>query len=82
MPDDAFTRQKLLEASVYDAASKRMQRESEKLEELGLGNKNLQQEQLQKWMFDWHNKLKDRLEAEIEVLKEEEANRSEYLIMG
>ncbi len=59
-----------------------MQRESEKLEELGLGNKNLQQEQLQKWMFDWHNKLKDRLEAEIEVLKEEEANRSEYLIMG
>ncbi|KLO16665.1 DNA/RNA polymerase [Schizopora paradoxa] len=72
LPDDAFTRQKLLEASVYDAASKRMQRESEKLEELGLGNKNLQHEQLQKWMFDWHNKLKSRIEVEIEVLKKEE----------
>ena len=43
---------------------------------LGLGNKNLQHEQLQKWMFDWHTKLKSRLEAEIASLKKEEEKKS------
>ena len=76
LPDDASTRQKLLEASVYDAAAKRMQREAEKLEELGINNKTLQQEQLQRWMFDWHKKMKKKLEVEIAALMQEEATNS------
>ena len=72
LPTDALTHQKLLEASVYDEAAKRMQRDSEKLDELGLGSKGLKQEQLQIWMFEWHKKLVKKLQAEIEEVKRQE----------
>ncbi|KAH7908847.1 hypothetical protein BJ138DRAFT_1011941 [Hygrophoropsis aurantiaca] len=73
LPEDAASRQKLLEESVYDVAVQRLKHEAELFDELGLGNRGLQQADLQKWMWTWHQKLKTRLEAEIhEIIAAEE----------
>lgn len=64
LPEDVAARQKLLEESVYDVAVERLKRESEIFDELGIGG-SLRQPDLQRWMWDWHNKLKARLEEEI-----------------
>ena len=74
LPDDMAARQKLLEASVYDLAVERLRYESLKLEEVGVGQEQkLLSAQLQKWMFEWHEKLTKRLTAEIAELVEEES---------
>jgi DNA-directed RNA polymerase, mitochondrial len=65
LPEDVAARQKLLEETVYDVAVERWKHQSELFEELGLGNTGLKQPDLQRWMWDWHQKLRRRLEAEI-----------------
>ncbi|KAG2742603.1 DNA/RNA polymerase [Suillus brevipes Sb2] len=65
LPEDLASRQKLLEESVYDVAVERLRHEARLFDELGLGNRELHHADLQKWMWDWHQKLKARLEAEI-----------------
>lgn len=72
LPDDVSSRQKLLESSVYDVAQERLRHESEKLEQLGLGDKGLKDRGLQAWMYDWHQKLEPRLRAEIRDVVEQE----------
>jgi hypothetical protein len=74
LPDDATTRQKLLEDSVYEEASERLKRQAEIFDKLGLGDGSLKGSHLQRWMWDWHQKLQKRLEIEIaDVIRKEES---------
>ncbi|PCH42893.1 DNA/RNA polymerase [Wolfiporia cocos MD-104 SS10] len=72
LPNDVAARQKLLEESVYDVAVERLKHQSELIEDLGLGNKGLQNVDLRTWMWNWHLKLQVRLKAEVDALQEEE----------
>lgn len=68
LSDDVAARQKLLEESVYDVAVERLKHQADLFAELGLGNNALMHADLQQWMWDWHNKLKVRLEREIKSI--------------
>ena len=68
LPEDVAARQKLLEESVYEVAVERMKHDADRFAELGLGDGGLMQADLQRWMWDWHTKLKQRLEAEIKKI--------------
>jgi DNA-directed RNA polymerase len=74
LPEDVAARQKLLEESVYDVAVERLKHQAELFTELGLGNTGLREAVLQAWMWDWHQKLKTRLETEIKAIIEHESN--------
>ncbi|KAF8841664.1 DNA/RNA polymerase [Paxillus ammoniavirescens] len=65
LPEDVAARQKLLEESVYDVAVERLRHEAAVFDDLGLGNPGLRRADLQRWMWDWHQKLTSRLETEI-----------------
>jgi len=67
LPEDVAARQKLLEASVYDVAVERLKHEAKLFDEIGLGHMDvgLRRADLQRWMWDWHQKLRVRLETEI-----------------
>ncbi|TFK37584.1 hypothetical protein BDQ12DRAFT_607612 [Crucibulum laeve] len=86
LPEDVAARQKLLEESVYDVAVERLKHQADMFAELGLGSGSLRQPDLQKWMWSWHLKLKDRLEKEIrniahtESTKRQAANREHQLL--
>ncbi|KDQ52445.1 hypothetical protein JAAARDRAFT_138907 [Jaapia argillacea MUCL 33604] len=72
---DLASRQKFLEESVYTVAVERMKREAEHFDELGLGgemDKAMKSERLQKWMWEWHGKLMERLKVDIEGVIEKE----------
>lgn len=73
LPEDLASRQKLLEESVYDVAVERLRHEAKIFDDLGLGCRELQRADLQKWMWDWHQKLKVRLDAEIKDIIAAEA---------
>ena len=74
LPDDLMNRQKLLEMSVYDIAQERLKYENEKLEDAIGHAPKLLSPHLQNWMYEWHEKLQRRLEAEIpEIVEEEKA---------
>jgi DNA-directed RNA polymerase len=79
LPEDLASRQKLLEESVYDVAVERLRHEAKLFDDLGLGGRELQRADLQKWMWDWHQKLKTRLEAEIKEIVVAEAKAGELL---
>ncbi|THH14382.1 hypothetical protein EW146_g5951 [Bondarzewia mesenterica] len=72
LPEDVAARQKLLEDSVYDVAVERLRRQAELLEGLGLDDNGLKQADLQKWMWEWHQKLQERLRADVMQLVREE----------
>ncbi|KAJ7041142.1 DNA/RNA polymerase [Mycena alexandri] len=72
LPTDVNARQRLLEDSVYDAARERFARQTEVFAKFNLDDQSLQQADLQRWMWQWHLKLKDRLEDEIRALALEE----------
>ncbi|KAG2159046.1 uncharacterized protein EDB93DRAFT_1076283 [Suillus bovinus] len=79
LPEDLASRQKLLEESVYDVAVERLHHEAKLFDELGLGKRELHRADLQKWMWDWHQKLKTRLEAEIKEIIAAEAKICKYI---
>ncbi|KAG2119134.1 uncharacterized protein F5147DRAFT_565537 [Suillus discolor] len=79
LPEDLASRQKLLEESVYDVAVERLRHEAKLFDELGLGNRELHHADLQKWMWDWHQKLKTRLEAEIKEIIVAEAKICKHI---
>ena len=73
LPDDVAARQKLLEDSVYEEATERLKHQAELFDKLGLIDGSLKGLHLQRWMWDWHQKLQKRLKGEIaEVIKNEE----------
>ncbi|KAJ7875287.1 DNA/RNA polymerase [Mycena olivaceomarginata] len=75
LPTDVNARQKLLEDSVYEAAKERLAKQHAVFTDLGLDNDNaLLQPDLQRWMWQWHQKLKDRLETEIKAIAANEMN--------
>lgn len=76
LPEDVAARQTLLEESVYDVAVERFKHESDHFAQLGLGNNSLKQADLQRWMWDWHSKLKARLEQEVKAIKATESVKS------
>ncbi|EGO20169.1 hypothetical protein SERLADRAFT_363576 [Serpula lacrymans var. lacrymans S7.9] len=86
LSEDVAARQKLLEESVYDVAVARLKHEADLFDELGLNNKGLKRADLQRWMWDWHQKLQPRLDAEIQeiIVAEEKAGCStgaEYCVI-
>ncbi|KAF8554653.1 DNA/RNA polymerase [Imleria badia] len=79
LPEDVAARQKLLEASVYDVAVERLKHEAKVFDEIGLGHVDvgLRRADLQRWMWDWHQKLRVRLEAEIVDIVAAEAKQTQ-----
>lgn len=75
LPDDLTNRQKLLEMSVYDLAQDRLRYENEKLEEAVGNAPRLLSPHLQSWMYEWHEKLQKRVEAEIAGIVEDEKKK-------
>ncbi|KXN82382.1 DNA-directed RNA polymerase, mitochondrial [Leucoagaricus sp. SymC.cos] len=76
LPEDVMARQKHLEKSAYDVALERLQQQNATFEEIGLANPALNNSTLQKWMWDWHCKLRVRIEKEIaEITKKEKDYR-------
>lgn len=76
LTEDHISRQKLLEQSVYDVAVERLRREAQALEEMGRGNKGLGHAHLKGWMWNWHQRLQERLTAEIaDLIKQEQKIR-------
>ena len=82
LPEDVASRQKLLEESVYDVAVERLRHEASLFDELGLGNPGLRRADLQKWMWDWHQQLKSRLESEIQEITTAENNQARRTLFG
>lgn len=72
--DDLWARQRLLEQSVYDVAVERLKHEHEVMEKLNRAS-TLGGKPLRELMWDWHQKLSKRLEDDIIILKEEEAQQ-------
>ncbi|PKI83694.1 DNA-directed RNA polymerase [Malassezia vespertilionis] len=62
---DLYERQRWLEHSALDAARKRLEHDSEKLEELGLKTGALQSKTLQTWMWEWYQKLEVALTKDL-----------------
>ena len=75
LSEDLAARQKLLEDSVFDVAVQRMRRQAEVLKELGLGDSILKKQDLQLWMWQWHQLLQDRLRDDIAQLIKEESSK-------
>ncbi|KAJ1031329.1 hypothetical protein NDA18_002545 [Ustilago nuda] len=66
---DPYECQKWLEHSAIEAARRRLEHSAEKLEELGLQTTGaLQSKPLQRWMWDWYNKLQATLKEDLERL--------------
>lgn len=82
LPEDVAARQKLLEESVYDVALQRMKHQADLFSELGLGPGGLMQADLRRWMWEWHLKLKERLEEEIKNISRAEAKNSNKISSG
>ena len=76
LSEDLAARQKLLEDSVYDVAVQRMRRQAELFNELGLGDSVLKKQDLQLWMWQWHQLLQTRLRDDIALLIKEEPSQS------
>ncbi|KAJ7260885.1 hypothetical protein B0H12DRAFT_1106881 [Mycena haematopus] len=75
LPTDVNARQKLLEDSVYEAAKERLAKQHAVFDELGLDDNSLLRPDLQRWMWQWHQKLKDRLETEVKAIAANELHR-------
>ncbi len=71
LPDDLAARQKLLEESVYDVAVERLEHEAAVLNSIGVGSSFGRD--IRQWMWDWHTKLKVRLEEEVKNIQKLEA---------
>ncbi|KAL0952784.1 hypothetical protein HGRIS_007009 [Hohenbuehelia grisea] len=77
LPAELTARQKLLEESVYDVAVERLKHQADKFASLGLASSALNTPDLQKWMWDWHVRLQDRLEEAIKDITETEREAQE-----
>jgi DNA-directed RNA polymerase len=77
-----MARQRHLEKSAYDVALERLQQQAQTLESLGIHNPALNTSTLQKWMWEWHLKLRERIKEEIKVISEDEGNKQSRIKQG
>lgn len=67
---DPYERQKWLEFSAMEAAEKRFDHANENLERLGLqAASSMQGKKLQRWMWEWYNKLVKALTTDMERIR-------------
>lgn len=65
---------------MYEEATERLKHQAEVFDRLGLGDGSLNGSHLQRWMWDWHQKLQKRLKSEIaEVIKKEEMTCESFI---
>ncbi|EKM83036.1 hypothetical protein AGABI1DRAFT_69188 [Agaricus bisporus var. burnettii JB137-S8] len=77
-----MARQKHLEKSAYDVALERLQQQVETLDSLGIHNPALNTSTLQKWMWEWHTKLRERIQEEIKAIFENEEGKKRTTLKG
>ena len=65
---DPEARQRILEDTAFEAARARMERQAQLMKDLEI-NTGLKGANIQKWMWDWHQKLRARLATAIKALK-------------
>ena len=66
---------------MYEEATERLRHQAEVFDRLGLGDGSLKGSHLQRWMWDWHQKLQKRLKSDIaEIIKKEE-NTSKPVVL-
>jgi DNA-directed RNA polymerase len=53
-----------------------MRRRAELFKELGLGDRALRKQDLQLWMWQWHQLLQERLDEDIQLVIKQEASQS------
>lgn len=63
---DLYERQRWLEHSALEAARKRLEHDTEKLQEIGKDAGVLQSKTLQGWMWEWYKKLEQSLREDLE----------------
>ncbi|KAI0753612.1 DNA/RNA polymerase [Fomes fomentarius] len=72
LAEDVAARQQMLEQSVYNVAVERMKHQADQMINLGLPSMGLQSNDLRSWMWQWHEKLQARIQAEVEAMVIEE----------
>jgi len=80
LSEDLAARQKLVEDSVYDVAVQRMRRQAELFKELGLSDSVLKKQDLQSWMWQWHQVLQARLKEDIALLVKQEGGQFTHFL--
>ncbi|KAI4519882.1 DNA/RNA polymerase [Schizophyllum commune Loenen D] len=79
LPEDLVARQKLIEDSVYDVARQRLQHEYEQMKNLEAGKgQGLKDKRIQRWMWEWHMKLRERIGTEIKNITAFEKKNYSY----
>ncbi|EJU00189.1 DNA/RNA polymerase [Dacryopinax primogenitus] len=72
LQDDPTARQRLMEESAYMVAAQRWRHQAEEMTHHNVAGWNTQHMKLKKWMWNWYQALKERLDNEIPTLEEEE----------
>jgi DNA-directed RNA polymerase len=76
LPEDASSRQRLLEESAYDDAAARLKHEWDLQHVDAATASKLAQPTLQKWMWTWFAALTERLESDVKKVIETERKSS------
>ncbi|KAF6749610.1 mitochondrial RNA polymerase [Ephemerocybe angulata] len=71
MSDDMVARQRHLELNAYEMAADRITLQTEKLASLGMDGR-FRDKVLQEYMYTWHEKLSEKLRAEVKMIEKEE----------
>ncbi|PPQ83911.1 hypothetical protein CVT25_000656 [Psilocybe cyanescens] len=69
LQNDAYARQRQLEASVYELAKEQLEHQKEQFAEKGIDSLTIRDDQLKRWMWEWHVRLRDRLERDHATLR-------------
>jgi hypothetical protein len=75
LPNDALSRQYLLERSVLDIASERLKKVAEQIDKLGV-QPDIKDHGMQAWIWSWHKKLVERLKEDIRKVRREESSQT------
>ena len=81
LSEDVAARQRLLEQSVYNVAVERLKHQAEMMDQLGLPSKGLKSNDLKTWMWEWHQKLQQRIKAEVDNMVVEERVMGTHLVL-
>ncbi len=72
LPQDAASRQRLLEMSAVDAAAARMKHDAQRMEAQGLKSATATRKaSLRRWMWEWYEASHPRIEKEVNAIAAE-----------